>query len=306
MRNQKFQHRLGLISMTTALISFSIVLVGCDSSSHSDLSGSSPPSSTAALGKTYSAARVSCNPMGSGPTTAIDYNLGLAARLYYSPAGQAQYSSVEAYMNSGVDLGVDIFFNQVNVIPTYFAGGFPSEAGPAFETPDGTVLMEWFGIRYRSILRLTANDQPGNYQLASLSDDGSILFLDPTGGQNPVDFVDNDGEHSTKLACASSVIAMGAASQIPIQLDYFQGPRYHLTSMLLWRRIPDGANLSDPACGVEGINTFFDTTKTPSAPQPYYQDLLNRGWEVVPAENFLLPDSNPENPCFPGDGILGV
>jgi hypothetical protein len=304
MRNQKW----------IALLGINLFSAGCNST---DLSTSSGGSTVATSGGTsssfsarpariYSAALTSCNPMGSGSTSAIDLNLGIAARLYYSPAGQPEYTDVESYMNDGTDLGVDIFFNQVNVIPTYFSAGFPSAAGPPFETPDGSVLMEWFGIRYKSTLRLTANDQPGNYQLATLSDDGSILYLDPTGGQNPVDFVDNDGSHATQMACAKSTLAMDASTQIPFQLDYFQGPRYHLTSMLLWRRVPDGASLSDPACGVVGINTFFDTTHTPSVPQPYYESLLSRGWEVIPAENFVLPDTNPENPCFPGGGILGI
>lgn len=253
--------------------------------------------------KTYARALTACNPL-TGTTQAAGNNLGLSARLYYATNG-AEYSNVEDYMNEGADLGVDIFFNQVDVIPTYFASGFPSEAGTPFALPDGTVLIEWFGIRYLSTLQLGPGDQPGNYQLATLSDDGSILYLDPTGGDNLAEFVNNDGEHATQMGCSTQTLSMTASSQIPIRLDYFQGPRYHLTSMLLWRRVPAGGSLDDPACGVQGINTFFDTTQTPSAPQPYYQQMLARGWEVVQPQSFILPDSNPENPCFPGNGILG-
>jgi hypothetical protein len=76
--------------------------------------------------------------------------------------------------------------------------------------------------------------------------------------------------------------------------------------MLLWRFIPVGSGagaLNDVACGVQGINTFYDTTQTPSVPQPYYLDMLSRGWEVIPAENFLLPENNPTNPCYPNSGL---
>lgn len=260
--------------------------------------------------KTYARAQVACNPL-TGSSAAVDYNLGLAARLYYSPNGGPQYSSVEDYMNHGTDLGVDIFFNQVNMIPTYFANGFASEAGPAFQTQDGTVLTEWFGIQYKSVLRLTSHNAPGNYQLASLSDDGSILYLDPTGtGANPVAFINSDGLHAPKLACATSTLRMSANTHIPMQLDFFQGPRYHIANMLLWRRIPDAldptaaSSLHDDACGAQGTDVFFHVDQTTSVPTTAYQDLLNRGWEVIPEENFVLPETDPANPCFPGGGLF--
>ena len=257
--------------------------------------------------KTYSKASLSCNPVSSGSNYAIDYNLGLAARLYYSPAGQPHYSKVEDYITKGKDLGVDLFFNQVNVIPTYFSEGFPSEAGPAFETPDGTVLMEWFGIRYNSLLRLTANQQPGDYQLAILSDDGVIVSASVDGSGKLTPLINNDDVHATKMGCATSAITMSADSHIPIQIDYFQGPRYYITNMLLWRRIPDRTVASspiDPSCGLTGENSFYDSTKRPSVPNQNFQDLLNRGWEVVPPENFLLPMQNPLNPCYPPNNIV--
>ncbi|MBY0470182.1 hypothetical protein K2X30_03370 [bacterium] len=292
-----------------SLIGLSILAAGCGAED--------PSAALAALSagqKVYAKSLLSCNPLSGGSGQAIDYNLGLAARLYYTPAGQTNTSNrVSDYINNGADLGVDIFFNQVNVQPTYFTQGFPSEAGPAFRTPNGNILMEWFGIRYRSTLRL-ANKAPGRYQIATLSDDGSVLYIAPNGvNGNSVKLVDNDGQHATRMACSSDVITMDANTRIPIQLDYFQGPRYRLTSMMLWRHIPDNVDLNanpsalnDPACGVAGIDTFFvtNTNGTPSTPTQYYQNILSRGWEVIPEENFVLPNTDPANPCFPGGGVV--
>jgi hypothetical protein len=167
--------------------------------------------------------------------------------------------------------------------------------------------MEWFGIRYNSLLRLTANQPAGEYQLAILSDDGAIVSASVDGSGNLTTVINNDGAHATEMGCAAQTITMSANSQIPIQIDYFQGPRYYITNMLMWRYIPADADpsiLNDPLCGLTGEDSFYDATQNPSVPNQNFAALLSRGWEVVPAENFLLPNQNPLNPCYAPNNII--
>jgi hypothetical protein len=281
-----------------ALVGMSFV--GCSS----DGSATSQPlaAQTAPVTPTYDPAALSCDPFGGGATYV---NLGLSAKLFYLTASMPQYTDVEDYITKGIELPVDVFFAQVNVPTRLFTAGFPSQAGPAFTTPDGQVLLEYFALRYESVLQLGPHDAAGKYQIGILSDDGAILSVDQGGGLSQ--FLNNDGTHPSRFGCATQTIRFDNSTQLPIQLDYYQGPRYHIANILVWRQISDDVDetkdptvLSDPACGLTGNETFFDYTQTPSAPTQTWLDLLGRGWRVIAPENFALPGQTPVNPCCPG------
>jgi hypothetical protein len=96
-----------------------------------------------------------------------------------------------------------------------FSAGFPGVAK----------LIEWFGVQFRATIRVATACSPCKFKL--VSDDGSILYI------NNNKIVDNDGLHYTASREGSMNLAAG---EHQLRLDYFQGPRYHITLQLYWDR----------------------------------------------------------------------
>ena len=250
-----------------------------------------------------------CDPFGATPNTDIAH--GLSASLYYLTPDQPQYTNVNSYLQHGHTSNTNLFFNQLNVPTRLFSAGFMAQDGSLLKDPSGNTLFEYFALHFESEIRLSSKNQPGNYQFAVLSDDGSILQINESGqaAGNFETLINNDGTHASLLGCATKAVTMTSDTRLPIKLDYYQGPRYHIALMLLWRFIPDTNNtcrnnggqpaakdLADVACGQSGNGTFFDYNKVPSAPQAPFIGMLARGWQVVPADNFYLPETQ-SNPC---------
>lgn len=275
-----------------------------------DASKISQEAQTAAPQRSYDPSKLSCNPFGGGAP--IYYNQGLNAQLYYLRDGQPNYSNVNDMIANGTHLDVDLFFSDVNVPTRLFSQGFPSQAGPLLRTAEDRVLVEWFALRYKSVVRLGPNDRAGQYQFAILADDGAMLRADLNGNGIYQDVVNDDGLHPSKVACAPHSVRMDSSTQMPIQLDYYQGPRYHIANILMWREVDSSVDeathpevLADAACGVAGNDTWFNFNVTPTVPRDPFIQMLNRGWKVMSADNFLLPYEAPVNPCCTTCG-LGV
>ncbi len=258
----------------------------------------------------YNMAKVSCDPLGGGQP--IYYNEGLAAELYSLPSPSpsptpqsAQPRNLEEIFAASQKVDVDLFFSQVNVPTRLFSSGFPSATGELLRDQKNQILTEYFALRFKSILRLGSSEQSGLYQFALLSDDGAVLKLD-TDGKGLKSVVDNDGWHPSRFACGAEAVSLDASSQIPLQLEYFQGPKYHISLVLLWRELPlnaTSAQLSDPACGITSNDRWFDYSTSPPTPKTAWTGILSRGWKVLSHENFVLPYEQPENPCCPGCDI---
>jgi hypothetical protein len=247
-----------------------------------------------------------CDPFGgAGDSGSIQG--GLHARLFYLQPDQPQYTSVEDYVSQGTQAPTDLFFSQLNVPTRPFDRGFVLQDGSVLTRPGGDTLYEWFALQFDSRVRLAPDERAAKYQLAVLSDDGSIVRVDR--GQGLETLINNDGLTPTRLACARSTVRMDALSLLPLQVDYYQGPRYHIALQLLWREIPDASDeladpgvLDDPACGLSGNDVFFDSTQNPSAPTAIWQGLMDRGWKVLNPRNYLLPTGFESNPCALGGG----
>lgn len=236
-----------------------------------------------------------CDPFGSTQIPS-GREQGLYANLSYVGPQCAIPDDVAGYFQNGTKLEADLFFNQLNVPTRPFDQGFVNQDGTILQTPEGNTLYEYFALRFEAQIRLAQGQKTGKYQLAILSDDGSVLrFGNSSGGFSM--HIDNDGDHPTKLACANQTVTMGSDTLIPIQLDYYQGPRFHIALMLLWREIPEGGSLSEVNCGKSGNDYFFDSNKVPSAPQKPWKDMLARGWKVLKPENYRLPERFIFNPC---------
>jgi hypothetical protein len=234
-----------------------------------------------------------CNPLGGG--TSLGGEHGLKADLYYLDPSLPHYNHVADYLANGTKTNATLFFDQVNIPTRPFDAGFVTTAGSVITTPQGNTLYEWFAIDFTTIVKLAGSNTAGNKQFALLTDDGAILEQKVNDHWETV--VDNDGTHASRFAVARAPILFDASSAVNFRLRYFQGPRYHIAAILMWRDWNGGAD--DPADGTSGNSLFFDSTHTPSVAQPAYNALLARGWKPVAPENFFLTDSTPVNPCPP-------
>lgn len=243
----------------------------------------------------YPINKLVCDPLGGGSEQGLVG--GLKADLYYLENGQS-FTSVKDVIANGRKADQFYFFSQVNVPTRLFSNGFPLQTGGLVKDNNGNDLVENFALRFRSILRLGASDTPGYYQLAVLSDDGSVLKARNDQG-NYVEVVNNDGNHPTRFGCGTAIY-MDQNSEIPISLEYAQGPRHHISVIPMWRKVADPNNLPTEAhCGLTGNETWFNY-QTDGSPKKPYNDLLARGWRPIAAANYLLPITALFNPCTEG------
>lgn len=207
------------------------------------------------------------------------------------PTAPAPYTSSDDYQKYGVKIPGELFLNNLNVPTRPFTSGFANDNGTPIRLPDGKTLIEYFSFQVASKIRLV-NDQPaGDYQFAILSDDGAHLDIQVQGQADFIRLIDNEGDHPTKMKCATRPVHILSSSDLPIRVGYYQGPKIHISMILMWRPYPThSSDVLDPECDQSGNDRFFDSTKTPSAPQQAYKDLLSRGWKPLNPENYLLKE----------------
>jgi outer membrane protein OmpA-like peptidoglycan-associated protein len=95
-----------------------------------------------------------------------------------------------------------IYTDRLDVAPRDFDQGFPGV----------TDRFEWFGVVYTGTFEVT---QPGDYKFRTLSDDGSMLWIDDK------EVVANDGIHGPGEGEGDITLAKGLHK---MRVWYFQGP----------------------------------------------------------------------------------
>jgi hypothetical protein len=182
------------------------------------------------------------------------------------------------------------------VKPRNFTRGFKTADGSLLKTAEGKTLMEYFGIHFETVIKLRESDKEGTYQIGILSDDGSIVQILTSNG---VLTLDNDGDHTTKMACSpEAVLNMNHHSEFQMKLDYYQGPRTGISLVFVWRKVNSSKakSLFEPFCGEDlGFNAF-NSTKNRHYPTAAWDSLQKRGWKKLHRDNFFLPN-NKVNPC---------
>ncbi|RKU17998.1 hypothetical protein C6503_10370 [Candidatus Poribacteria bacterium] len=114
-------------------------------------------------------------------------------------------------------LSVNTFITKNLNVPTRgYIIGFPM--------PDMPSVFENFAIRFRAELKI---DTPGIYTFELSSDDGSQLYI------NGKLVIDNDGIHATVSKQGSIKLDIGIH---PIEIHYFQGPRYRIALQWFYQR----------------------------------------------------------------------
>lgn len=263
-----------------------------NSSVYSDPGGTTVTSSSGA-----EAEKTVCDPFSGSDPVDTDVRHGIIANLKYLSDEMPRYTKATDYQSYGLPVDVDLFFSKLDIPTRPFDRGFVTQNGTVLKNQNGTTLYEYFSIHFESLLQLSETDRSTRYQFALLSDDGAVLRLNLGNGYQTI--VNNDGTHPSKFACADTPIEFDSFTQIPMSLDYYQGPRYHISLILLWREWSDDADFDwrDPACNTSGNSRFFNYNNNPPTPTQIYQDILARGWKVLNPSNFILPDEVRSNPC---------
>lgn len=202
-------------------------------------------------------------------------------RLWAFPDG---VTSVNDIIDNGFELRANILLTDVFVPTASFRDGFKGPNGAPIENIIGEPLFEGFALDVQGGLQLGQGMAPGQYEIAILSDDGAILSADFDGdGGFETTLINNDGSHSTQMGCSNTILNIQEDTEIPIRLKYFQGPREHISLVLLMRPVGSGEVAgADPSCGFDDNFEWFDFTDTPdyvpNLVDSMYGDLIQRGW----------------------------
>lgn len=249
----------------------------------------------------YPMNKVVCDPTGGG-SGGSSPKQGIKGKLFYKSSGQLVYNRAEDYINHTTQSPVDLFFSEMFVPTRMFSVGFSTQTSGVLKDDQNNTLIEYFGLKMNTTIQLAPNDAEGVYEFALLSDDGSVMRVKENGSWREI--ISNDGVHPTKLGCSTTRVTMTRNTKLETEVLYYQGPRFHISNVMLWRKLADGVNAGlDPKCNVQGNNYWFDPNNN-SMPTTEYSNLFNRGWNVVSQGNFYLPSESTENtqynPCTPG------
>lgn len=246
----------------------------------------------------YPMDKLVCSPFGDNSEPG-DLKMGIKAELFYFNSYQPNYTTVKDFFKYANNSHRQIFFNQIFAPTRYFTRGFTSETGEMFKTNEGLPLVESFGLKFRTTLKLSSDQEEGEYEFALIADDGAILKYKNSNNQW-VELVNNDGVHAARMGCSSNTVNMTRDTELEVELDYFQGPRYAIALVPIWRKAnPNNVN-KDPSCGLTGRQEFWDRDNN-SKPTQGWLELESRGWTVISSKNFHLPHEADFNPCAHGE-----
>lgn len=229
-----------------------------------------------------------CDPFGKDGSSA-SYENGIAGKLSYLPEGNRNFYHVDDLIENGIEVDADVILSRLNVPTRSFLDGFDIEGKGKAKDEKGNELVEYFSLDLFTELQLKDGQPEGDYEFALLSDDGATMkaYADANDNEGTM-IVNNDGTHQSRFACGTNVIRMTKGKRVPIRVRYYQGPRYHIALMLLWR--PVAGAKTETQCGADGNNLFFSyAVGKPSVSKPAFDKIVENGWTVPEAENFVLP-----------------
>jgi hypothetical protein len=237
--------------------------------------------------------QIICDPFSTNTTNCTG---GLKGNIYYLTQAKiddfkaSSNKSVDYFYSQGVRLDATLFLKQLNVPTRLFDSGFPTSDNNYIKDENGNRLNEYFAFQLQSVLKLDSEPE-GYYQIAFLSDDGTRLkYKNSPNDPTFTTLIDNDGDHSTQMGCSSTTLYLTKNSRLPIQVEYYQGPKYQIALVLLWRKVDTGTVANDPLCGKVGNDTFYGPSYTDFTNKYGYGQLVERGWKVLGETNFVAPE----------------
>lgn len=133
---------------------------------------------------------------------------GLTGNVYKIPDGSPKIPDF-----SKMNPISQIVMSNIDIPERAFTAGFPGVKD----------VIEWFGVQVRGTLRVPTDCNNCKFKL--VSDDGANFYIGDTL------VVNNDGTHSTQAREGTKALNAGDHQ---IRVDYYQGPRYHITLQLFW------------------------------------------------------------------------
>jgi len=228
-----------------------------------------------------------CDPFNGPPPGSQN---GISGTIHYLNDSQPLYGDVREYFQYGTKANAQLFLSSLFVPTRMFDQGFAGPGGTPLIRDNGTTLIEKFALSVGSTIRLAAGDSVGFKQFAILSDDGAVFTIKHNGIEKVN--VDNNGITPTRLAVGMiENIYFDQNTALPMRMDYFQGPRYHISLILLWRNAASGAPQAEPLAGFASNEEWFDPNN--QVQQARYNELLSRGWRPLRPQNYWLDGTNP-------------
>ncbi len=276
---------------------------GAITSSSTDpaLAGLSDPTAVYSI-KRLPSTKFICEPFGSAVTGSTTG--GLKAELSYIDPQSTLTSTEKTAMTavkyfSGVapfiKINTPLYVSQINVPTRSFDKGFQASDSSYVSDTNGNRLIEWFGLKMTSTLKLSDTDQEGYYDFITISDDGSRVYFGEGAQQQEI--INNDGGHSTKMKCAVQSINLTKSSKIPMTYFYNQGPRTKIANVMAWRFV--GAQPSttiNALCDKDDKDGTVRFWNADGSDGVYWTQLKSEGYKILDPKNFELPNSQ-INPC---------
>jgi hypothetical protein len=213
----------------------------------------------------------------------------------------ANWNTLDAYTTraDAVPLETTLYFRSLNVPTRPFNAGFPLFNGGFLRDASNNTLIEFFRMDFDGFLELSDIDEEGEYEIATIADDGVRVQM----GLEQVAIINQPAVTASRFTCATQKVNMVRGMAQPLHVSYFQGPKYHIALMMMWRKASPAA---EPLCNANNVgnelffnsNVYDEATHTPSDPQPAFRALEGRAWSVIKPVNYRLPDSELFNPCL--------
>jgi hypothetical protein len=224
---------------------------------------------------------------------------GLLGEIYYlDSAARSQFTassnkSVDFFYTNGIRIDALLNLKQLFVSTRAFTDGFPNSDGQLIKDNSGNVLTEYFAFRMTSVLKIDPLvNLPGWYQLAALSDDGSVISIKPDSTSAYQPLISNDGDHSTRMGCSTKAVYLDDQTRLPVEIKYYQGPRTQIALTLMWRQVASLNSAADSMCGVSGNDAFFGPPPHTNFTDYGYATLISpqHGWKVIGSSNYVAPN----------------
>jgi hypothetical protein len=164
------------------------------------------------------------NPPG-GFGDSIPISNGFMGRIYLLKEGSDSLPRFDTMQ----PVGMPIYAATLNIPDRDWSDGFPGLRQ----------RNEWFGMDYKGEFKVVRD---GVYTFRLVSDDGARLLVG-----NRV-LIDEDGTHPSYSRSAG--ISLSRDSAYPIEVQYYQGPRYRLALQLFWTRAGDSLEQVFPGPGI--------------------------------------------------------
>lgn len=225
---------------------------------------------------------VICDPFAT--TETITPGIKGSLYIYEGPNPNSEINSLGDIFSKGTRIeDTVLYFSRLNVPTRRFEVGFENRAGDKLLNSKDELLIEWFGLKFETLIKLNDTDAEGDYQLATVSDDGSVVEVD--SGAGFVRVVDNDGLTSTRMRCGS-VISLKKGDRLPTRIAYYQGPRVEIAMNLMWRKVTSSTKLQSKYCGSK--DRFF---KISDGSDDYkIVQAKKDGWKMMETSNFELKE----------------